>query len=268
MKAYVFDFDDTLAHTEGSIGISHFEHGQAGDPLDWLDELGVSRSHVLNVKNYPTCNVAYVDSAGFREYVAAVKKRGGVHAREVGTETGIGTEDILDFSHINDLEGAKPIQGIVEVARLASARGDIVGVVTGRKGDGFVLGLDGRRHPVNTRADIHRFLSGLGVIIDPEDIYGVGHMPGPVSSNKKMVVLREFIEKYDPEETIFYDDDGQNLEEVSSLSTQYPVVVHDTRIVKEQSTPWLTGIVERARLRRRETEAWARARRMSSKGQS
>jgi len=265
MKAYVFDFDDTLAHTEGTIGISHFEHGQPQDPLEWLDTLGVSRSHVVHVSNYASCNAVYIDSAGFREYVSAVKKIDGLHAREVGTETGIGTEDVLDFSQINDLESAKPLDGIVEIARLASARGDIVGVITGRKGEGSVLGLDGRRHPVTTRMDIHRFLSSLGIIIDPEDIYGVGHMPGPVSANKKAVILREFIEKYDPEETIFYDDDSHNLAEVSSLSSQYPVVVHDTKIMKEHSAPWLTGLVERARLRRKETEAWARARRMSSK---
>ena len=266
MKVYVFDFDDTLAHTEGTIGISHFEHGESLDPYEWLDELGVSRSYIMYSRRYPSCNAVYVNSAGFREYVSAVKSHGGVHAREIGTETGVGVEDVLDFSHINDLESAKPLQGMVEIARLASARGDIVGVVTGRKGGGFVMGLDGRRHPVTTRQEIHRFLSGLGVIIDPEDIHGVGHMPGTVASNKKRVILAEFIEKYEPDETIFYDDDNQNLDEVSSLSSQHPVVVHDAKIVKEQATPWLTGIVERAKLRRRETDSWARARRMVGKG--
>jgi FMN phosphatase YigB (HAD superfamily) len=265
MKAYVFDFDDTLAHTEGEIGVSHFEHGVPKDPMEWFDEIGLNRLHVLSVRNYSRCNVAYLDSSGFREYIATVKALGDVQIRDVGKETGVGKEDVLDFSHINDLKGAQPIDSIVEIARLASSRGDIVGVVTARKGMGFVDGLDGRRHPVTTRPDIHRFLAGLGVAIDPEDIFGVGHMPGPVSSNKREVVLSEFILKYNPEETIFYDDDGHNLREVSSLASQYPVVVHDARIVKEQSTPWLTGIVERARLRRRESEAWSRTRRLSLK---
>lgn len=266
MKVYVFDFDDTLAHTEGTIGISHFEHGQPLDPMEWLEELGINRSHVVELKRYSRCNAVYIDSSGFREYVSAVKNHVDVRAVEVGKETGVGVEDILDFSHINDLEGAKPLKGMVEIARLASARGDIVGVVTGRKGGGSVLGLDGRRHNVTTRQEIHKFLSSLGVVIDPEDIHGVGHMPGAVATNKKLVVLKEFIEKYDPDETIFYDDDNQNLSEVGSLSSLYPVVVHDAKVMQEHSDPWLSGIVERAKARRMETGSWSRARRMANKG--
>lgn len=264
MKAYVFDFDDTLAHTDGAIGIAHFEQGVCQDPVEWLETIGIRRSSVMYVNRYPHCNAAFIDTAGFREYTAIIRLGAPTVVREAGNETGIGTEDILDFSHVNDMRGAKPIQKILDIARKASAAGHIVGVITGRRGEGSVMGLDGAEHFITTRQDIQGFLARNGVIVESSDIWGVGHMPGGVPANKASVLLRHFIEKYDPDEVIFYDDDDLNIAAAEALSDSFDIIVHDTKAMSESANPRITSLVERAKGRRLERERWSTCRRLAN----
>lgn len=264
MKAYVFDFDDTLAHTDGAIGIAHFEQGVCQDPVEWLESLGLRRSRVMYVNRYPHCNAAFIDTAGFREYTAIIRLGAQTTVREAGNETGVGSEDILDFSRVNDMRGATPIAKIMDVARKASASGHIVGVITGRRGAGSVSGLDGVEHPITTRQDVQKFLASNGVFIESSDIWGVGHMPGGVANNKADVLLRHFIERYDPDEVIFYDDDDLNVAAVEALSDSYKVTVHDTKAMSESSNPRIVSLVERSRARRLERERWLTCRRLAN----
>lgn len=268
MKVFVFDFDDTLAHTEGTIGIAHFEHGESTDPIEWLEDIGLNRSYIVFAKKYPHCNAAYINTAGFREYTKIIRSGNiGTTPREIGQETGVGTEDVLDFSHVNDLEGATAIPGIMEIARKASTGDNIVGVVTGRRGGGTVMCLDGNERPVNTRRDIQGFLARHGVLVEMADIYGVGHMPGPVSANKTNVILDKFITKYKPDELVFYDDDDDNLQAVSALSS-HNVKVVDTKVVKETANPWISSLVERASQRRLNRGNWSRGRLLAMGGRA
>lgn len=266
MKAYVFDFDDTLAHTDGAIGVAHFEHGECKDPVEWLESIGLQRSHVMYVRKYPACNAAYIDTAGFREYTAIIRLGVNVQIREAGEGTGIGIEDVLDFSHVNDMRGATPITKVVDIARKAAASGHIIGVITGRRGSGNVMGLDSVNHPITTKQDIQGFLARNGVPVEMADIWGVGHLPGSVANNKASVMLRHFIEKYQPDEVIFYDDDDLNIRAVEALSDSYRITVHDTKTMSESFNPRITSLVERARERRLSRERWSTCRRLANVG--
>jgi phosphoglycolate phosphatase-like HAD superfamily hydrolase len=263
--AYIFDFDDTLAHTEGSIGIARFIEGEPVDPREWLRELGIPESHVMEYHDSGNRHAAYLTSAGFREYVASSKPfiaNGDLRTVEPGKETGYGVEDVIDFSQIIDIVNPTPIGEVVAVAKRAVQDGHVVGVVTGRKGMGTTVGLDGKQHPITTRSQIQKFLAMQGVPVALEDIYGVGHMPGTVASNKARVVQSQFIDKYGVDRVKFYDDDGHNLDSVAALdSVEVRVSVFDTR--HSLSGSEVKDIVEMARRRRSQSRDWSRTRELA-----
>jgi len=262
---YIFDFDDTLAHTEGSIGVARFLDGEPVDPHEWLAELRIPESHVFELHDSGDRHAAYLSSAGFREYVTATKSQlsaGVLRIVEPGKERGYDLEDVIDFSQIIDIVNPTPIGEVVAVAKRAVQDGHVVGVVTGRKGMGTTVGLDGKQHPITTRSQIQKFLAMQGVPVALEDIYGVGHMPGTVASNKARVVQSQFIGKYGLEAVKFYDDDGNNLSAVSALdSVEARVSVFDTRGSLEGAD--VRGIVESARRRRRQSSDWTRVRQLA-----
>lgn len=262
---YIFDFDDTLAHTEGSIGVARFLDGMPVDPHEWLNELGIPESHVFKFHDLGDSHAAYLSSAGFREYVAATKpllSAGVLKMVEPGKERGYDLEDVVDFSQIIDIVNPVPIGNVVSIAKKAVQAGHVVGVVTGRKGEGHTVSLDGGRHPITTRQQIQKFLAMQGVPLAVEDIYGVGHMPGTVASNKATVIQRMFIDKYGLEAVKFYDDDSNNLSAVSSLdSVETRVSVFDTR--GSMVGAEVKNIVESARRRRRQSSGWMRVRQLA-----
>lgn len=262
---YIFDFDDTLAHTDSCIGVARFLDGVPVDPREWLEELGIPESHVIDFHDSGDRHAAYLSSAGFREYVSTVKplvSSGVLKTLEPGKEMGYDLEDVIDFSRAVDVTNPVPIESTVKIARRASLEGHVVGVVTGRKGEGTTVDLEGEHHPITTRQQIQKFLAMAGVIVPLEDIYGVGHMPGTVASNKAAVVREMFIEKYGLDSVKFYDDDDNNLRSVSALdSVGTRVDVIDTK--HGHSGDNVTGIVESARRRRRQSSDWARARQLA-----
>ena len=262
---YIFDFDDTLAHTEGSIGVARFLDGEPVDPHEWLAELGIPESHVFELHDSGDRHAAYLSSAGFREYVTATKpllSAGVLRIVEPGKEKGFELEDVVDFSQIIDIVNPVPIGDVVSIAKKAAMASHVVGVITGRKGEGYTVSLDGGRHPITTRQQIQKFLAMQGVPVAMEDIYGVGHMPGTVASNKAAIVQRMFIDKYGLDAVKFYDDDGNNLSSVSALdSTETRVSVFDTR--GSMVGAEVKDIVESARRRRRQTSDWTRVRQLA-----
>lgn len=262
---YIFDFDDTLAHTEGSIGVARFLDGVPVDPHEWLAELGIPESHVFELHDSGDRHAAYLSSAGFREYVSATKplaSAGVLRMVEPGKEVGYGLEDVVDFSQIIDIVNPTPIGDVVKIAKKAAQMGHLVGVVTGRKGEGSTVSLDGSSHPITTRQQIQKFLAMQGIPVALEDVYGVGHMPGTVASNKATVIQRMFIDKYGLEAVKFYDDDGNNLHAVSALeSVETRVSVFDTRGSLAGSE--VRDIVESARRRRKQSSDWTRVRKLA-----
>jgi len=262
---YIFDFDDTLAHTDGSIGIARFVDGENVEPDEWLNELGVDKSYVIGYESTNNALAAYLNSSGFREYVVATKPA--LANKSLSTVapmkmTGFGVEDVIDFSRVSDVVNPRPLEHIVTIARNAVANGHIVGVITGRSGQGTTIGMDGTRKPVTTRKQIQKFLALQGVLVSMEDIYGVGHMPGSVASNKAKITFSQFIEKYDANIVKFYDDDSNNLSSVATLDspTTRVSVFDTTQNVYECN---VTKLVESARRRRLQVSDWDRVRKMA-----
>lgn len=262
---YIFDFDDTLAHTDGSIGIARFVDGKSIKPAVWLDELGIPESYVISYENVNNAQAVYLNSSGFREYITTTKPAlMNKSLSVVGPKkmTGFGIEDVIDFSRVSDVVNPRPIDHVIAIARNAVAGGHIVGVITGRAGQGFSIGMNGDKKTVTTRAQIQKFLASQGVLVSMEDIYGVGHIQGSVASNKAKIVLTQFIEKYDASTVKFYDDDGNNLVSVAALdSSTVRVNVFDTTQNISESN--VTKFVESARRRRAQVVSWDRARKLA-----
>ena len=258
MRGYVFDFDDTLAHTDNFVGIARIENGKPVSPERWLSEAGIRHGDVERFEIHGNRHAAYITSAAFAKYVTATREHvhaGDLRVHEPGRESGYGLEDLVDFSDFSRVSSPRPITKVIDIARRVFSEGHVIGVITGRKAQGSVVSMDGKAHRVSIRDEIQRFLAENGVAVAVEDIHGVGHLPGTVAGNKASVLKSSFIEKYDLSVVNFYDDDDSNLRAVAGV-TGARVNVHDSK--GHVTLGEVRSILEAARSRRSQRKGLGR----------
>lgn len=232
MKGYVFDFDETLASSDITIGISRLFNGSPVEPLEWLRDIGIDQSSVVGFKRFANHNAVYLNSKLFDEYVEKTNQNvtlGELHRCVPCHERLYGLEDVIDYSHITRVKNPIPIEAIMEIGRRAFANGHIVGVVSARSSRESPS-FDGTLVKSKCKEDIQAFLSRNGLPVQSEDIHCIGDLPGTIPNNKARTVLTEFIEKYNLDFVDFFDDSDANLLAVASLDNgSTRVDVHDSK---------------------------------------
>jgi hypothetical protein len=248
----VFDFDDTLAHTDSTIRILHYENGEPKDTLAWLEQFGVTG------KNGPLGSVE-LTTEHFREYTRATNElvsTGELKRQECGGYVQFVPTDVIDFSMTSKIRRPKAIDSTVSIVKKSFAQGDIIGVITGRTGGESMIDIEGNEVKITNAADIRRFMIKHGVPIAIEDIHCAGSLPGGVPYNKAQAMRSGFIEKYSPDCVIFYDDDASNLAAVGVIDQRIHCI--DSREIGDGwGSP--SSVVDAARVRRKRVSGWTRA---------
>ena len=248
----VFDFDDTLASSRGFIRILHYVGGQPGNTKKWLGEMGLSGgsgplgSVELNTEDY----------AHYAKIAQELLERDELIVQKPEQKITKFPTDVIDYSGVSRLVEPRPIAQIVSIAKDAFGRGEVLGIITGRSGLGWVYDVTGSRVEVNNARDIASFMAKQGVAISLEDIHCVGDKAGGVPYNKAETMRTGFIEKYDPDTVIFYDDDVRNLDSVGSIDRRIRCV--DSRTMSEGNDS-TQDILEKAKRRRRDISKWSRS---------
>ena len=247
----VFDFDDTLAHTVGSIRILHYENGAPQNTIAWLEKFGITG------KLGPLGSIE-VSTGSFRDYTnatAGLVSSGELRRCEAGDRVQFVPTDVIDFSLTSKIRRPQAISRTLEVAKQAFSRGDIIGVITGRTGGETIFDIEGNEIKIANAAGIRRFMLKHGVPISLEDIHCVGSLPGGVPYNKAEIMKRCFVEKYSPTTVIFYDDDESNLKAVGAVDSRIHCI--DSLNIGDG---WGTAssVVVAGRNRRKRVSGWTR----------
>lgn len=255
----VFDFDDTLATSKGFIRVLHFERGKPSDTVAWLEAMGINgRPGPLGSIEIST--ESYADYAKEIEYLVG---EGSLVVQKPGTGIKNFSTDVVDYSGVSKLIAPKPIENVIEIARKSYQRGERLGIITGRSGGSSIIDITGTETKINNASSIKRFLRRMGIEILPEDIHCVGDIPGGVPQNKARIMKDYFVEKYNPETIVYYDDDHRNLASVRSVDPR--IIVIDA---KKIGSGWGTvdSIIEAGKNRRRRVSDWSRAIKTSGVG--
>lgn len=250
--ARVFDFDDTLATSRGFIRILHYIGGQPANTKKWLGDMGLAGQ----AGPLGSIELSTEDYAHYAKIVQELLERDELIVQKPEQKITRFPTDVVDYSGVSRLTDPKPISSTVDEARKAFARGEIIGIITGRSGLGSVYDVTGQKVKVDNRSDIASFMAKLGVAISLEDIHCVGDKPGGVPYNKAEAMRIGFLEKYEPDTIIFYDDDIRNLDAVGTIDRRIRCI--DSRKIVEGDDS-SSDILERAKQRRRNISGWSRS---------
>jgi FMN phosphatase YigB (HAD superfamily) len=204
-KIIAFDFDDTLAHTVSTIGIRHVLPDRTSDKM-FEDFLLDNNIQYLRYEY----DFWWLDSANFALFEE-------LPSPEVG-------EYEIDYSGTAsiDMELSKGIGSMLD--KLAEAQDDpesLALVITARAGNKEMYSpAQGANIIPQNRKQIIKFLNDNGIDISEEQLYTVGDMEGE-SPAGKATVLAGYLDRYTPEELIFYDDSERNVRAVAQLCKQY-----------------------------------------------
>ena len=215
-KIVAFDFDDTLAVTESQIAIQRLDASGEIDLSfeDWLLDRNIQISDVTGgLEN----TFYWLDSANFALYEEFVQ--------------GQKFDDIIDYVGTSSFntDTVEIIQPMV--AKLVEAESDpdvLALIITARSGR---VSLDspakgGTVKPQNRR-QILQVLKDNGVSLSMNQLYTVGDVDAP-SPAAKAAVLTQYLEKYKPDELIFYDDNENNVRAVAELCKRFAPSVRIT----------------------------------------
>jgi len=202
-KIAAFDFDDTLATTESQIAVQRLGDDGAPDPLfeDWLLDHNIQYNDVIN-------GFYWLDSANFALY----------------EEFASGFDDVIDYAGTAtfNLATAQAIDPMLR--RLAQAEADpntLALIITARGGRKEIYSpSQGATIKPQNRQQILRWLKTNGVNLGASRLHTVGDM-GDDSAAHKVVVLVRYLEKYKPEELVFYDDNENNVRAVAELCKRF-----------------------------------------------
>ena len=209
-KIVAFDFDDTLATTESQVAVQRIDASGVPDSSfeDWLLDHNIQYSGRSN-------DFYWFDSANFALY----------------EEYAHGFDDIIDYTGTStfDIETAEIIPPMLR--KLAEAESDpntLALIVTARGGKKELYSpSQGATIQPDNRRQILQLLKDNGVSIDDSRLYTVGDMSED-SAVAKTVVLTRYLEKYKPEELIFYDDNENNVRAVAELCKRFAPSVRIT----------------------------------------
>jgi len=239
-KIVAFDFDDTLAVTESQIAIQRLDASGGIDPTfeDWLLDRNIQISETTGGSE----NTFYwLDSANFALY------------EEFAQEQEF--NDIIDYVgtssfNVDTVEMIQPM-----VTKLIEAEADpntLALIITARSGR---ISLDspakgGTVKPQN-RHQILQVLKDNGVSLSANQLYTVGDVDAP-SPAAKAAVLSRYLEKYKPDELIFYDDNENNVRAVAELCKRFAPSVRITAYrVADGAISSPSGCNEVVKLRRK-----------------
>lgn len=216
-KLFAFDFDDTLAVTPSVIGIRRKDSSGNADP-EFKNYLLDNQIDFLDVEHENTGNeLFWLDSGMFAKYES-------LHQKDLKYLDNLGLSDEYDFSKTAsvDLESSNPINPIVDLVKQAHAEPDSkVVIITARSGVSKIPSLSGNPVTPSNRQDIVDFLDQQGVSVGSGDISTTGDSGG--SPQEKVAALKNYINRYDPEEIYFYDDNNNNVKAVAGLCEElYP----------------------------------------------
>lgn len=248
----VFDFDDTLATSHGYIRVLHYERGRPTDTTKWLGAMGIrATADVLG-----SARMSTEDYAKYAKITHKMAERGDLAILKPGESVGNVSSDVVDYEGVSKLHKPEPIEHILKIAKRAQKEKTLIGIITGRSGSDFAMNVLGESIPVNNRLDIFNFLKSCGLRIDIENIHCAGDLPGGVPYNKARVMAMHFVEKYNPNTILFYDDDPRNLSAVESVDRRIRCID-----AKEIGNGWGTvrSVLEAGRARRREISMWSNA---------
>ena len=261
---HVFDFDDTLVVTEGSIGVAHFEDGDPEDPVGYLVSHEVPFNEIVEIINYMGGRMAYIRTAGYNVYEEAIRKsvaESALKLLDVGSKPSMGAEDVIDYARAVGLVEAKPLDGVLDIARRASSADEVVGVVTGRRLKGIAVDAVGHECKYDTRRDVQRFLAENGVVVLGAHVHAVGDWTWSTPESKARAIQAGFIDLYCPATLHFYDDNEANLQEVAKLDTpECRVLVHNSKMINDGPAQRAKRASLNAQRRVSETRSHARLR--------
>jgi len=214
-RVVAFDFDDTLATTDSSIGVRLREGGPIHDLVKSKGIHTVSTADGwdwLNSENYEKLQSAFPFTFDCFEF------------------------DYTETMSIN-LETIKPIQEIIEILRSTLDDPETLTIIlTARSGYSRVWSPSKKFWiKSRNREDISSFLNSQGIIVPLERIHTVGDIgnEGGDTAVAKADVLERYANEYSLSEIILYDDSRRNIEEALKLpfrpSVDCQVVVKEIR---------------------------------------
>ena len=204
-KIIAFDFDDTLAQTVSTIGVRRVLDD--GTPDEGFEDFLLDNNiQYLREED----GFWWLDSANFALFEELPVPRG--------------FEDEIDYSGTAsiDLETSRGIGSML--SKLAEAQSDseaLALVITARAGKKEMFSpAQGANITPTNRQQIIQFLNDNGIGISDNQLYTVGDMDGETPQGKASVLAR-YLDQYEPEELIFYDDSERNVRAVAQLCKQY-----------------------------------------------
>jgi hypothetical protein len=245
--AHVFDFDDTLSHSDAMIHAHPFFDGQ---PVEMHRMPGLQSVRHSRLEYLPDSLRYSLSSREFADLAKAIDSHG-IRAVEHGDEVGHGHAVSLDFNDIIqvDSETAKPIQSNMVHLERAASQGHDVWILTGRKSGG--------------ESDISDFIKKHGGVSLPLDrVVCVGSWGGSTHKNKAKAFLTRIIPSGGYDEFHFYDDDTRNLDEVKEAVSPFGKVYVINSITGEVSSE-VKDRVAKARERRTAGSDLRRVRKLS-----
>jgi len=196
-RIIAFDFDDTLAETSSLIGVRFDKPGHNFE--DFLFDRNI---HFVEHGD----DFWWLDSANY------------ALLEDSAPPEGYGFE--FDYAHTMrvDLATLKEIKPMLSKMREALADPEALTlVVTARSGYSTVYSPSlGREVKSTNREQIMDFLGEQGLSIPFSNLHTVGDTKGD-TAKAKANVLAGYLEKFGPEELIFYDDSIRNVREVAQL---------------------------------------------------
>lgn len=245
--AHVFDFDDTLSHSDAMIHAHPFFNGQ---PVEMHRMPGLQGIRHSKLEYLPDSLRYSLSSREFADLAKAIDSHG-IRTVEHGEEVGSGHAVSLDFNDIVhvDPEASKPIQANITPLERAASRGHDIWILTGRKSGGE----SGIRDFIKKHA---------GVSIPVSRIICVGSWGGSTHKNKAKAFLTRIIPGGDYDEFHFYDDDTRNLDEVKEAVSPFGRVYVINSITGEVSSD-AKDRVARAKERRTAGSDLRRVRKLS-----
>ena len=132
-------------------------------------------------------------------------------------------EDLYDFTKTAsiDVDGSSPISPVLDILKDASSDSNSrVVIITARSGNQPMQGLASQEtiNPTNQQ-DIRDFLSGQGINLGSGNITTAGDIgKGPAA---KVKAMEAYINMYNPENILFYDDNQGNIDAIASMCEKY-----------------------------------------------
>jgi len=239
---YIFDFDDTLAVTDTLVGVGRPDGAEVeSDGPDRTFKEFLYANNIewdINTGGAGTPDdPVFLDSFAFGVYEKVTVDQYGHEFRK---------RDTRDYSQAYYILNHNPLVNVLSILKDVSHRPNTeVAVVTARATTSSAF-RDKEGKPISgkNRDQIHDILTTAGVRIDRSDIYTTGDDKygdeGEVirggQPEDKLRVITGLVEKYNPKNLYFYDDQTKNLNRIMDLcGEKFPNLSIETFVVEPEN---------------------------------